>query len=112
MNHFELRHYHNLLLALRDRVRNEIPRMAEVVLSDATASGEHDRAVSESADKELVLEHTEEDIRSQVSQALQRLNDGTFGRCQTCNKPISKQRLDVIPYTSYCIACERAIEAE
>lgn len=112
MSDLELRHYRNLLLALRDRTRNEIPRMTEVVLSNAAAPGEHDRAVSESADKELVLERAEEDIHRQAIQALQRLDDGSFGRCLSCLKPISKNRLDVIPHTRNCVACEREIEGE
>jgi DnaK suppressor protein len=111
MNEMEVRHYRNRLLALRDRVTSEMSRMADTVLTDARAPGEHDPAVSESADKELILEHTEEDIRRLVMQALARIDDGTFGRCQTCGGPIGKARLDLIPYTPYCVACERAAEA-
>ena len=111
MSDLELRHYRKRLLALRDRVTNELPRLAEIVLTDARAQGEHDVAVSESADTELLLEHTEEDIRSLVMQALQRIDVGTYGRCQMCGGPIGKTRLDAIPYTLYCVACEREIEA-
>jgi RNA polymerase-binding transcription factor DksA len=112
MSELELRHYRQRLLALRDRVTSELPRLAETVLTDARAPGEHDVAVSESADKELLLEQTEEDIRSLVVQALARIDDGTYGRCQMCGGPVGKARLDLIPYTPYCIACERAVEAE
>lgn len=111
MSESELRHYRKRLLALRDRVTSEMPRLADTVLTDARAPGEHDTAVSESSDKELVLERAEEDIRRQVMQALQRIDDGTFGKCLTCGKPIGKARLDTIPYTPYCVACERAAEA-
>jgi RNA polymerase-binding protein DksA len=112
MNRLELRHYRNRLVALRDRVTREIPRMVETVLTDGAAPGEHDRGVSESSDKELVLEQTEESIRAQVVQALERIEDGTYGLCQSCARPIGKARLDLIPYTPYCVACELATEAK
>ena len=56
MNECEIRHYRKRLLELRTRVTSEMPRLAETVLTDARAPGEHDAAVSESSDKELVLE--------------------------------------------------------
>jgi len=112
MNQRELRHYHQRLLEIRQRVTSEMPRLADTVLTDARAPGEHDTAVSESADKELVLELTEEDIRRQVMDALERIDDGTYGPCQTCGKPIGKARLDTIPYTPYCVDCERALEGK
>ena len=112
MNHLNLQHFRKLLLSLRDRVTNELPRLAETVRADARAPGEHDPTVSESVEKELILEHMEEDIRAQIVAALQRLDDGSFGNCAMCHNPIGKARLDTIPYTPYCVACERAIEAE
>lgn len=112
MNERELRHYRQRLLALRDRVTSELTRLAETVRIDARAPGEHDPTVSESAERELILEHAEENIRGQVMQALSRIDDGTYGRCLKCGTPIIKARLDTIPYTPYCVACERAIEAE
>lgn len=112
MNQRELRHYHKRLLEMRQRVTSEMPRLADTVLTGARAPGEHDAAVSESVDKELILEHTEEGIRRLVMQALARIDEGTYGQCRTCGKPIGKARLELIPYTPYCIACERVVEAK
>lgn len=112
MKELDLRHYRKRLLEMRDRVTSEMPRLADTILTDARAPGEHDAAVSESADKELILELTEEDLRRQVVDALKRIDDGSFGKCQTCGNAIGKARLDTIPYTPYCVACERIIEGE
>jgi RNA polymerase-binding transcription factor DksA len=84
--------------------------MMDVVLEDAHPAGEHDRGISESSDKELVLEHTEEAIRNAVTAAIDRIVAGTFGVCESCRKPIPKTRLDAIPYTAYCVDCEREQE--
>ena len=110
MNEKDLRRYKTKLLEIRDRSRAEINRMIEVVVTDAEAPGEHDRKVSESVEKEIVLEHTEETIRKAVLDALHRIDEGNYGQCQGCGKVIPKARLDAIPYASFCVACERKVE--
>jgi len=110
MNPKDLEHYKKLLLNMRDRSGEEINRMIEVVRDDAAAAGEHDRKVSESVEKEIILEHNEETMRSAVLEALKRIDDGTFGQCRQCGKPIAKARLDVIPFAPYCVKCERENE--
>jgi DnaK suppressor protein len=110
MSQGDLQPYKKRLLEMRDRSRDEINRMVRVVLDDARASGEHDRNVSESVDKEVVLENTEEAIRKEIVAALQRIDEGTFGQCETCGVPITKPRLDAIPFTRFCVNCERQRE--
>jgi DnaK suppressor protein len=110
MNPKDLKRYKKKLLEMRDRSRDEINRMVDVVLDDAAAAGEHDRKVSESVEKEITLEHNEETIQSAVLDALKRIDDGTFGQCQQCQAPIAKRRLDVIPFAPYCVKCERENE--
>jgi DnaK suppressor protein len=106
----DLQRYKNVLLELRSRSRDELNRMIQVVLEDPGAIGEHDRKVSESVDKELALEHSEDAIRRAVIDALQRIDDGTFGQCQQCGTAIPQARLDAIPFTPYCVDCERCSE--
>ncbi|MFI3185369.1 MAG: TraR/DksA family transcriptional regulator [Methylococcaceae bacterium] len=40
-----------------------------------------------------------------VKQAIARIDIGQYGLCQVCGKPISKERLKVVPYSSLCIKC-------
>ena len=47
---------------------------------------------------------------TEVNAALERVDGGTFGRCETCKKPIAKARLDVVPYVRQCIGCARQRE--
>jgi DnaK suppressor protein len=84
--------------------------MAETVLCDAQPVGEHDQAVSEAIDKEILLESAEENIQQQVREALRRLEDGTFGLCEECGRPIAKARLDAVPFAAYCVHCMRTHE--
>jgi len=106
-----LNQYRGELLDLRERLTGAISRMSEIVLTDDQPTGEHDQKVSEGSDKEIVLESSEEAIRRQVMEALDRIDRGTFGLCQECHQPIDHDRLDAIPYASRCIDCERQVAA-
>jgi RNA polymerase-binding transcription factor DksA len=53
---------------------------------------------------------TERNILGEIAGALDRLDNGTFGRCENCQREIGRERLDALPYTSYCIECARALE--
>jgi DnaK suppressor protein len=50
---------------------------------------------------------------SEVRAALDRLDqgeDGEFGECQQCGNPIGEKRLEAVPWTAHCIACQEKIE--
>jgi len=53
----------------------------------------------------LGLVENEEQIIAEINGALARIEDGTFGRCEECQKPIPKKRLEALPYSRSCIAC-------
>ena len=47
-----------------------------------------------------------------IEQALERIDDGTFGICEECEEDIPEGRLKARPVTTLCIACKRKQEAE
>jgi DnaK suppressor protein len=47
-----------------------------------------------------------------IDTALKRLQRGEFGICQMCQKEIGKKRLEVVPWTAYCIDCQEKAEQE
>jgi hypothetical protein len=47
----------------------------------------------------------EQYIATQVRAALARLEDGSFGVCEACSRPIAAARLTEIPYTRFCVKC-------
>ena len=105
-----LQRYQQKLLMMQDRTRDEIQRMIQVVLDNDVTAGEHDHGVSESFDKELVLEHTEQAMQNMVRSALTRIEEGTYGKCLQCCRVIPQVRLNAIPFTPYCVSCEREYE--
>ena len=49
---------------------------------------------------------------SQIERALDRWTEGTYGICESCQKPISLARLNALPNTPLCIHCEREEEKQ
>ncbi|QXM05850.1 TraR/DksA C4-type zinc finger protein [Crassaminicella indica] len=43
----------------------------------------------------------------EIDEALQRIQKGTYGKCSNCGEDISEERLEIIPTTKKCIACEK-----
>jgi DnaK suppressor protein len=48
----------------------------------------------------------------QVDEALEKIRDGSYGTCSTCEKPIPEARLDVQPFAKFCVECLSKIENE
>jgi DnaK suppressor protein len=46
----------------------------------------------------------------EIDEALERLHQGTYGVCDVCGEPIGEQRLEVQPFTRYCIECKEDLE--
>jgi DnaK suppressor protein len=46
-----------------------------------------------------------------VKEALQRIEDGTFGTCENCEEAIPDRRLDAIPWAKYCVRCQEAADS-
>ncbi len=47
-----------------------------------------------------------------IDEALRRLDDGNYGICQQCGEPIPIERLEIQPYTPYCVECKEDLEAQ
>jgi RNA polymerase-binding transcription factor DksA len=49
---------------------------------------------------------------AEIDAALQRIHDGTYGRCEVCGMPIERERLRVIPTARMRVACQQRHEQE
>ena len=45
-----------------------------------------------------------------LSEALYRLDEGTYGRCERCERAISPKRLAAVPEAMTCVSCQEALE--
>ncbi|MFS8198304.1 TraR/DksA family transcriptional regulator [Streptomyces sp. CWNU-52B] len=46
-------------------------------------------------------------VLAQVEAAFARVQDGSYGTCRDCSKPIPVERLEILPYTQFCVPCQR-----
>ena len=77
--------------------------MHGLMLADASVA---DEAESQAfADAEL-----DASVLQQVREALQRLDNGTFGRCVVDGAPIDEKRLEAVPWTPYCLKHQQLLE--
>jgi len=47
----------------------------------------------------------------EVEGALERLRDGTYGTCMDCGMPVSRKRLDALPWARYCVTCQERYQS-
>jgi RNA polymerase-binding protein DksA len=66
-----------------------------------TATAMYDRELDEG------LEEGARETLAEIDAALQRIEDGTYGICEVCGKPIGAERLSAIPWTRLCIDDQR-----
>lgn len=60
----------------------------------------------------LGLIENEEAELGAIEEALERIEEGTFGVCEECQKAIPKERLKAIPHAALCLECKRKEEGE
>lgn len=48
----------------------------------------------------------------QVREAIDRVNDGSFGECRRCEEPIPAKRLNAVPWAEYCLRCQEVVDHE
>lgn len=103
------------------RIRLEQERMElEHVLNEAEERlrlMNHEKAdeiveAGTSSDREFLLERTSQQRQKLklVLQSLERLRDGSFGRCVGCEDTMGEKRLSAIPFAQYCIDCQEQLE--
>ncbi|HET9522503.1 MAG TPA: TraR/DksA C4-type zinc finger protein [Candidatus Limnocylindrales bacterium] len=97
------------LLAERDRLRGQVAEGIQA--PDAMTYGSQAAAASQvfEQQRDLALRDRNEQHLAQVEAALRRLDDGTFGACTTCGRPIAPERLEAIPWAAHCIDCQRRL---
>ncbi|MFJ4978232.1 TraR/DksA family transcriptional regulator [Streptomyces coeruleorubidus] len=50
-------------------------------------------------------------VLADVEAALSRMNEGSYGICHLCRRPVARQRLMIVPQARYCARCQQVKEA-
>lgn len=113
MNQDKLDYFREIL---KDRFE-EILVEAEKTVSGMTTANENypdptDRASLES-DRNFMLRirDRERKLLTKIKSALERIDSGEFGVCESCGDDIGEERLKARPVTTLCISCKKKQEA-
>jgi DnaK suppressor protein len=70
--------------------------------------------VQNMSERELAIRtlDRESKLLNQVRLALQRIEDGGYGTCLNCEEEISLKRLNAVPHTPFCIACQELADRQ
>ncbi|HYZ11518.1 MAG TPA: TraR/DksA C4-type zinc finger protein [Actinomycetota bacterium] len=61
-------------------------------------------------ERDLSLTNNIKDLSEKIERALERLEQGTYGLCERCGRPIEKARIKALPYATLCIKDKKAEE--
>ena len=121
MNAEELAQYKKALLRTRELLSGNVNSLESQALKRSRQDAAGDLSTmpihmadvgSDSFEQEFTLgliENEEEMLRA-IDEALERIEEGTYGQCDVCAKPIQKKRLKAIPHARLCIECQRQEE--
>lgn len=117
----EIAEFRSLLLNLQSRLRGDVQHLADGALNRADGDGDSKSPThiaelgtdNYEQDFSLRFVENEQEILEEISLALKRIDNGTYGLCEKCleeGKPpakaaIVKERLKAIPYVRTCIHC-------
>lgn len=117
----DLTQFQDILLRKRDLLSGNVTSLEAQALKRSRQDASGDLSTmpihmadigSDNFEQEFTLgliENEEEMLRA-IDEALQRIEDGTFGKCEECGKAIRKTRLKAIPHARLCINCQRQEE--
>jgi len=113
-------HFRQRLLEERKRVedaleniRRENPGSLEDEVQEMAVYGQHPGDLGTATlDREMAstLESHEVRTLAAIDAALERIEGGTYGRCERCGNPIGEERLEALPWATLCIDDKRKEE--
>jgi len=113
----EAEEFRQLLVTRRAQLQGDVNDLEREAFSDETqhVSSNHLADSSfEQYEQEFnlsMIENETEELK-EIARALEKIDQGTFGECESCGIDISIERLQAMPYTRICIHCRGKFEEE
>ncbi|MGA1599822.1 MAG: RNA polymerase-binding protein DksA [bacterium] len=114
MQDADLAYFRERLMEMRQELLGESEETVhELREENALFPDPNDRASMESDNiNTLRIRDRERKLLAKVDEAIERLEEGSFGICEECGEEIGVERLKIRPVTTYCIVCKEEQEAE
>lgn len=108
----QLNDYHDTLVALRGRLAKVRCRGTDEVADKARGRGDLSDVPAHPADRDVAFDESRRQMIAQIDIALERVQEGNYGRCVRCGGEIEATRLFILPFALRCITCEEQEERE
>jgi RNA polymerase-binding protein DksA len=119
----ESERYKKVLLAVRAKLlgdsasveKNAIANKRSESAGDLSAMPIHFADIgTDTFNQEFALDvlESKNDLLAEINTALDRISEGSYGKCEECDKNISTQRLKALPYARLCIGCQQDEERQ
>lgn len=118
----EMKEFKTLLLRRRAQLKGDFDKLGSETLERSSQESSGDLSTmplhmadvgTDSFEKDMTLgliESEAEELR-EIEEALKRIDDGSYGVCESCKKAIVKVRLKAVPYARLCIECKQKEES-
>jgi len=122
MTKAELDSHRQQLLTLQNRLNGDVSHLADEALQAVGGVGNSNLSNmpihmadlgtdNNERENTLHLLANEEHMLAEITAALDRITQGTYGQCEECHGPIlPRARLKELPYTRYCVQCARKLD--
>ena len=121
MNKKNLEYFKKLILKKREELYNELGYLEDASMSSTTKDQSGDLSSysfhmadqgTDTMEREMAFNFASREGRYlyHLNEALERIEDGAYGICRTCNGEISKKRLEAVPHATQCIKCKSSEE--
>jgi DnaK suppressor protein len=113
MSKRDLEKYRRLLLEKKNTLSKDLAktRNAEEETIEESTQDIADKAVSSYTREFLYsLSDTDRNTLVRIDQALERIEDGTYGMCMNCSQSMVEKRLTAVPWAPHCIDCQELSE--
>ncbi|KPL89433.1 TraR/DksA family transcriptional regulator [Ardenticatena maritima] len=108
----ERAHERERLLEERRTLLHEIERIEAFLRSEVEFEPEEGDPDLIERDKAASLLASLQERLQEIEDALEHIEEGTYGICERCKQPIPAERLEIMPEARYCVACQEIIERQ
>src|SRR4249920_3919521 len=110
MTKSEFEKYRTALEARRTEIAASLRNRDDIAIEKAPDAIDE---VQLAGERELAIRNLDREsaLLRKVREALARMADGSYGVCMHCEEDISPKRLNAVPWTSFCIRCQEAADA-
>nr|WP_237744949.1 TraR/DksA C4-type zinc finger protein [Kribbella catacumbae] len=98
---------------LREEIRDAEQEIVGLLRDGGDGAGNDQADVGSTTlerDHEMSLANNARDMLDQIERALARIDDGTYGVCESCGKAVGKGRLQAFPRATLCVSCKEREE--